>query len=403
MGTGFVRIVALAALLSFSGVAGCEDQLPLREAAPGEPRFLAEVGEVWRAGGADDLGGLVLEMPWAAAIGPGGHVAISDRLAGQVVLLDPHGELFETVGRPGAGPGEFQDLRQVGFIGDSLLWALDARTGGVAVFSPAGALSRTIPRPREPIPRSPWSVRGNWLLSDGSVLGHASGGAASEIRGEILPVPLALWDAEGTMTVVEWLDRPGPEFRQIPTSRGTYVSSPEPLAGTPIIGTAAGGDWFFVLDRTPAKSELGTLTVRRFDPSGALIAELEIPYHSHPVDDRVIKGIEAFARQFEEQVPASVGAVTAQDVVDATWTPDRLPPVREALADSSGFWLRRESVQPGIWERYDLNGTLLARAEFDPAFQGLASDGSFLVGLLRDDLGVPVLFKYSVTLVPMAD
>ncbi|MEX2529359.1 MAG: hypothetical protein WD960_01185 [Gemmatimonadota bacterium] len=398
-----LHATVLMAVVGMVGATGCDLQLPSQDAVLTEPLFDAEVREVWRAGGTEERGDLVLEGLWAAAFGPGDHVAISDHVAGQLFLVGPQGNLVETVGRPGIGPGEFQALREVGFIGDSLLWASDDQTGNLAVFSPSGDLIRTIPRPREPIPRSPWSVAGRWLLRDGAVVGHPVGGAAGETRGDILPVPLAFWDSEGAMEVIDWLDRPGPTNRQIPTSRGTYVSSPQPLSGAPIVGIAGGGDWFFVLDRKPAETELGRVDLRRFDTSGVLIDELEIPYRSHPVDDEVMEWIEGFARVVEAQLPASVGAVTAQDVVDATWIPSRLPPVREALADSSGFWLMRERAQPGIWERYDLDGNLLARVELDSGFQGLASDVSYLVGYGRDELNVPVLYKYSVTMVPATD
>lgn len=74
---------------------------------------------------------------------------VSDR---DVKIYGPRGERVATVGRAGAGPGEFRSLTSAEMLGDSLL-AYDFSGSRLNVFAPDGRWVRSFPLPKEGLPR----------------------------------------------------------------------------------------------------------------------------------------------------------------------------------------------------------------------------------------------------------
>lgn len=68
------------------------------------------VREIWRVGGADDLGGVALGsgLPAHGAVLEGGHVLIVDRSLAEVFLISPSGSLVTLFGGRGEGPGQMR-------------------------------------------------------------------------------------------------------------------------------------------------------------------------------------------------------------------------------------------------------------------------------------------------------
>jgi len=77
---------------------------------------------------------------WAAPIGDG-TFAITDGPEGQIKIVATDGAVRVTIGRRGAGPGEFRDLVWAAQCADSL-YAWDSMTGQVSVFSLDGRYIR---------------------------------------------------------------------------------------------------------------------------------------------------------------------------------------------------------------------------------------------------------------------
>ena len=76
----------------------------------------------------------------AVAPGPSDRLAWTDGRPGQFLLRDGGGRV-RVVGRRGAGPGEFQDIGGMSWIGDTL-WVADVRLPRVQFFSDTGRLLR---------------------------------------------------------------------------------------------------------------------------------------------------------------------------------------------------------------------------------------------------------------------
>ncbi len=389
-------LTALGFAFLHIGVLGC--QAPHDGPAFEEGRTLdLRASVAWAVGGLEELGGVVFEsQPASAAFGPSGAVAAADRLGSQVLMLSAEGHLLRSVGRSGAGPGEFQGPVRVGFTGDSLLWVVDAQLSRISWFDLAGALVETRSLPGEAVPSSPWTAFGRWVLDGGRVLGYPSG-PSSEERGEPpVPMPLVVWDRGEAMHVIGWVERRAPGSLRIPLASGFFVSSEQPIQGFPILGTAPRGQWFFVLQRDGVvdRNGRGMIVITRYTSSGTQVDRVEIPYEAQPTDDETLRNLRTRADFHAEQIRSRGRAVRGEDIFDGYWIPSHLPAVRAVLADEEGYWLQREAVFPGKWERYDLGGELCATATLPPGFQGLAGTSDRLVGIRTDSLGVHSLLAY---------
>jgi hypothetical protein len=78
--------------------------------------------------------------------GPDGRIAVPLRQDYEVRLYDADGTRTATVGRHGSGPGEFQALGNLGWVGDTL-WTFDSRLRSLAWFATDGTLLRAVPWP----------------------------------------------------------------------------------------------------------------------------------------------------------------------------------------------------------------------------------------------------------------
>lgn len=70
-----------------------------------------------------------------------GRMAIADREAKNIKVLDADGSLVDTLGGPGQGPGEFEALRSVQVARGDSLYAYDFRRSRLTVFAPEAPYS----------------------------------------------------------------------------------------------------------------------------------------------------------------------------------------------------------------------------------------------------------------------
>ncbi len=352
--------------------------------------------EDWAVGGLGELGGVVFEAePASAAIGPGGRVVVADRLGAKVLLIGGGGQLLGSWGRRGAGPGEFQAPVQVGFTPDSLFWVADSGLERISWLDLAGGVAETRSFPREPVPSSTWMARGRWVLNGGHVLGAPTESSGDQ-REAPRPLPLVVWDRERTLHVVGWVERRAPQGLRIPLASGFFSTSEQPLPGFPILGASPGGHWFFALQRDGAldRQGRGEIVITRYAPSGTELQRVGIAYQGQALDEETLGRLRRRAAFQAERIASRWGPIQGEEIFNAYWIPSHLPPVREALADEEGFWLQREVVRPGRWERYDLGGELCAVVMLPPGFRGLAATADRMVGIRTDSLGVHTLQAY---------
>jgi hypothetical protein len=75
-----------------------------------------------------------------------GHIVVADREATHLKVLRPDGSMVDTLGRPGQGPGEFQDLSIVDVARGDSVYVFDNQLNRLAVFSPppSAELARSV-------------------------------------------------------------------------------------------------------------------------------------------------------------------------------------------------------------------------------------------------------------------
>lgn len=69
--------------------------------------------------------------------GPDGSVYVADGLGPDIRVFGPDGAYTSTIGRKGSGPGEFESLASIGWLGDTLV-ATDYANGRVGLLTAAG-------------------------------------------------------------------------------------------------------------------------------------------------------------------------------------------------------------------------------------------------------------------------
>lgn len=352
--------------------------------------------QTFSVGGADQEGPHFSHIA-AAAVGPAGELVVVDRMLPSVFLFDARGSLLRSIGRKGQGPGEFETPVDAGFHGDSL-WVWDQRLFRLTWFDPLGGTLSDHPFPREQLPGSPWLSHGGRPLSSGTFLLRV--GISSQIAADtVLPVPVLLLDGQGQRRLVAEL--PAEHSRQavIPFSgsdRQLFMS--QPISAQPIVEAESGGSWFFTLRQPVRLANEPVVTITRYDPTGREIDDFAISFTPRPMT-RGARG--ALTDNLLEAMPPALRPELERSQVErAWWVPEIFPPVQQAFADSSGFWLRREGFpgvrDPAIWQRYDLRGRLVASVQLPGDLHGLTTTPTSIVGVRHDALGVPLLHWYEV-------
>ncbi|MEX2526536.1 MAG: hypothetical protein WEA09_02765 [Gemmatimonadota bacterium] len=133
--------MALAALPLWMGCAPGDSDAPESQAPVFHPTFLTILEETPSTPhlAFGEVGGIVLQAD--------GTLAILDRMAAEVRVVDMEGRLVRTVGRRGQGPGEFSGELTLGLLAtpDDGLALPDLDRGVVVIFRPDGTPGDAVP------------------------------------------------------------------------------------------------------------------------------------------------------------------------------------------------------------------------------------------------------------------
>lgn len=147
-------------LVTIALVVACETGSPVPDGAvrtdsadieivvnTGEDRVLPWRFEpVWSAGGVDDERLMLPELDaHEVAAGPDGRVYVLDGSASRVLVFSPRGELVDTLGGEGAGPGELEAPMAVTVDGDGVVAVYDFAKGGLVRWSASGEVLEVLP------------------------------------------------------------------------------------------------------------------------------------------------------------------------------------------------------------------------------------------------------------------
>lgn len=339
-----------------------------------EPAF--QVGELEGSDGG--LGPEVFQSVASLALEEDGTLWVADGGAGgaqDIRVFDPEGAHLRTVGRQGQGPGEFQRLHSLAWVGSDTLAALDPGNGRIGLLDREGEWLGQW-RYGEGITGPAQTLRFYPAARDEPYVYHVAWGEATggEIVRSFAPIPPdALRD---TLAVP---DEDSPEATAVVCESEQIIRS---------FTIHASGRW---LDQPLSGGRLARAWSPEYqveirDSNGDVVHVLRREHDPAPVDPEAWEEAMAGYFDFREEHGAS-----GCDPADPRPS-DHRPALRAILTDEDGrLWLEVEDAQGRRFDVYDRDGDLVAevpdvpeRNEGVPPY--IAPDRLALV--TTDDLGV---------------
>lgn len=300
-----------------------------------------------------------------------GRIAVANEGSAEVRIFDAEGGHLVSVGREGAGPGEFQTVSGLHrYRGDSILvW--DRRQGRATVLDPSGEYARVI-TPRTNATSS--QLAG--VLPDGSfVVASVWRGAIAEGERIEAELPLVRYDSTGML-----LDS---------IARYPYTTLVR-------VGFAIAPLWFGAsTDAVLRHGRLYVATGRRpevevLSPEGELLRVTRWREEPEAITEEAIRDWEA--RQLEASEPEERPA-TRRFHETLRYAPMNAFN-RGILVDAEGnLWVEPApgpyDEPPLPWMVFDPRGRWLGPVSFPPGFRVLDIGSEEVLGLVFDDLGAP--------------
>lgn len=385
----------LAAALAFA-MAACAADEPRRDEfrvvidtvdgveyvrAFGAPRvFEIEPGvRIGSGGGAGDPGPDEFGMVRSIVADAGGAIYVADVQANEIRVFGADGAHLRTIGRSGDGPGEFNALYALAWIGDTLA-AFDPRNGRIGFLSPAGDwLGSTL---YLPLTADPMTVRfhaasvdeayiiGYLRREDGSrmIFNRVTG---SGIADTLVPPPLTGF-GPSPVIVCPHPDG-GISFFTTPFAP-RHVTTPAPGG---VLATAWSADY-----RVALVTEAGD-TVR----------VIERDYRPYPLMDEEWEAGTADYRRFREEMPG------VRCEPPGLSRPDAKPAIRHLFFDAEGrLWVERYADDGFAYDIFDRDGRFLGTVDVpdrDERFPPYARSG-WLYQVETDEFGVQQVASYRV-------
>jgi hypothetical protein len=306
------------------------------------------------------------------AVNPNGEVAWTDGpRATAVHVRSPEG-VADSIGRNGAGPGEFRDVSALHWRSDTL-WVSDARLQRVQVFSPGGHLVRTIDVPRA----GDYAERDNRSLIGSLSYPRGPGGPTSMVQGDE-PRTIAIVGATGHIDTV--LTAPRPQRLDGPPLLPLF---------NPSRAVRASGDGMFWCVVTPLTR--GMTLLQCAAGAGRTVRMDTLRLTPYPVSDSLwSRSVAATAERFQ----VSEADVTRQ-FPRVTSLGD---PLDMYLGGDQSIWLLRSPPADTMarWDRIGPDGRAMPGVVIPARRQLRAIAGAQLYAADTDDDGVQALVRCPV-------
>lgn len=306
----------------------------------------------------------------------GGFVVVNAGTS-ELLFFEASGDLSSSVGRSGAGPGEYSYIRDVALLtGDSIL-VFDTDARRISVLDPQGAFVRSFPL------TSPFEGGGSptsmTALRDGTVLvGY------SEIRA-MAPHPdpvyfgqrLFRYSTTGVLSSSNGLS--------LPESEHFVQAVPPSMGGVAYWGLAFGRRLTIRADSSWILTGDGTdWTVEQRTPEGVIANTHRLTRSTEPVtaQDRQL-----YRRRILAASQPTQRAVAERMVRDMPY-PQSKPAYRRFEVDELGrLWLEAYSLQSdsgALWIRLDRRASHAVAVQLPPRFRAFAFTANFVYGVWRD-------------------
>jgi hypothetical protein len=335
-------------------------------------------------------------------LGEDGQIYIAQPDDQTIRVFSHDGQLIRTIGRAGKGPGEFERLFTVGFLGDTL-YATDQGLRRVSLFTPTGDLIRTYDLATPLISSAPRYAYSptvpKVLLSDGTAL--------------VSPSISVAWLAAGKDRIPMWrfhidrfsLDTIAQAEYEVPnaiiTHQGRRLGVPKPFPDAPMHSFLADGTGVLIVHRKTAPGRrTATFRIAKVDLSGDTVFQREIQYDPVRLPESLIaEAVADIHERLSRRPPAPSEREILAGLREGGHLPEVLPPVADAASGLDGtIWIKREQgpASQTLWQVFNAEGTPIASVELERKQSVKLVSGATLVVTELDDLDVPYVTVYRI-------
>jgi hypothetical protein len=337
----------------------------------------------------------------AAEIGPDSSLYVLESMANEVRIFDYHGRRVGTIGRAGAGPGEFRLLGRLGFAGDTL-WVWDAGNRRISWFDRSGQLLMETPTriripvdlgvspPPVPTLVTPTHVRGDGFIGseEGQNLGAATAQPPDSFR-----IPVVRFDRTGSVVdTIAW------QWTSFPRRIATH-------AGLPGVITVNSGivespvrvhdhNWSFVFRWHDDAQDTGVLELVKVGSSSDTVYRRLLRYDLNRIPASYGDSI---VRRYGDMASRMNGdrGVVEEAVRGAMRLPRSFPPFTDYRIGSDGsVWLQlRSATDSANWAVIDPRGKPAGRVSLPHEVSPLWIGRGFVWAVHYDHVDVPWLVR----------
>lgn len=311
-----------------------------------------------------------------------GRIAVGNIGSYEVRFYGPDGRHLRSVGRKGAGPGEFNGMTFLRRLPGDTLMVFEGVVGRITLLGPDGRLARMEQAPV----MDGLAVDAQGRFTDGTLL-------ASRNVARFREVPAGM-----RRDTLLWM-RVDPRTKRVdtlPTTPGSesFVNVSRAASGMVMMGmmsfpfmrdvhTAMVGDRYW-----QGASDAYELVLRRADGTPERIVRRRVK--AVPVAGAYLDSV--------RRVREAESGPAAGSAIDAVPLPDRLPAFARILADDEGnLWVQRTKwpgYVPTEWDVFDPEGTMRGTLAMPAGFHPTHIGGDFVLGVWKDEDNVEYVRMY---------
>jgi hypothetical protein len=320
---------------------------------------------------------------------PDGGVVVAELMPPAVHRFDARGQLRHRVGRQGAGPGEYQMVGGIGFVGDTL-WVGDLQQRRILLFDAAGRSAGQLSDFQGVQVDRGTTVYPGQLLSGDRAISSSATNSALVASGEVTRQPHLLLDRRGRVRdTIAWIPMVNQQLALAVGSSRMFTG--QPFNDGAFLVMAA--DRAYVIDRrSPSAARGATYGITAVRLSGDTLWNRRYPYEPVPL-------LRAAVDSAVQRMRPTVGGqrVPEATVREALYVPAFRTPFNGGFAASDGaLWLRRGDAAAKPYWVHDANGALVATVAVPATVTLHAVTGDIAWGVELDADDVPTVVRYRI-------
>ena len=350
--------------------------------------------EAWKLSGDASFDASSASQSYVAgmSVSPSGLVYALDFPSRSVTILDRRGKQLRTVGRYGAGPGDFQSVGSIG-LSENGFWVTDPALRRVTFFDSTGKVQRTTSVASADAPKL--SPRANVVraMANGKLLFQAYEGSAGQPNRADLLGNMALILGDSVHISTDTLARLRPLLgRWQPSSGGRPPKLLlSPIQAPTITAFSADGRSYAVLTQSAVTSTSDTVQLCRFGNVTGARACGTLKLSRRPV----------LAAHRDKYASLADNASSAKDreAVEAILEPVRYFPsaATALLANDGSIWINRYSPDSiGSWIVVTPDGKPKAELATPARLQLFQVSKDYAWGVQYDTDGVPTVVRLRI-------